>query len=129
VASAAKGEWFDGVSVGEVFVFPGTMMQRLLPFRGNFRMAIGAAIILGQTNAGDWFEVSARGWAWKRYVVGAARFRSKQQRTQEGNADAQGIEAGAHGMQHAGNALGLSRDYAEPLERRYPRDMSSPAMR
>lgn len=108
VTSTAKGEGFDGISVREVFVFPGTMMQRLFPFCGYFRVAISASRIRGQTNARNWFEVPSRGGAWKRYVVRAARSRSKQERADEGHADAQEIEAKTHAVQHAGRAHGLS---------------------
>jgi len=108
VATTAKGEWFDGVGVYEVFVFPGAMMERLVPFGSYFGMAIAATVILGQTNARDPFEVSARGRSGKGHVIGAARSRSKQNRAGDGSAYARKKETRTHGMQDAGRCGVLS---------------------
>lgn len=134
MASTAKREWLKGIRVFEVFIFPCCAMERLLPFRRDFRMTIPTPCVRGQTNARNGLKICARRWTWQRNVICAARARDEHKRACNGDADAQEIETQTHGLQDAGNAPRLSTSilgvdfvhstcnqgdvYAEPFERR-----------
>ncbi len=108
VASAAKSEWLEGVGMGEVFIFPSAMVERSFPFGGNFGVTIAATLVLGQTNAGNRFELGARCGAGKGYIVGTARVRKKPERAENSDGGAQKIESRTHAIQNAGRSGRLS---------------------
>lgn len=108
VTSAAECKRFDRICMGEVFVFPGTMMQRLFPFCSDFRVTIATTFVLGQTNTGNGRRLFARRRTGKGNIVRAALIGDEQKRADQGHANTRQINTQTHARQRASTTTSLS---------------------